>query len=176
MPGMVGVWSSEVLQAVAAATQPVRVLCLAANLGSMHPESAGKLLQSDCAANCLGQLHTLAISCIPRGPRGGSPDAAVWAAAQLLEAGQLPKLKKLLLQFQRYPPTAHLGLLRHDLLRLLQAGCAVHLLPFDCDACPAAAGDDEEAAFQWLVQEAPDPDMLLLGVREQVHGEGEFAA
>lgn len=152
---MLPISSAEVLRAVAAA-QPVRglhVMC------QPRVAAATELLQS-CAAGCLGQLMTLAIS-------NGSLEearASLQLLAQLLEAGLLPAFRKLLLGCG-YLYREILEALQPSILGLVRAGVAVQLLPErrDPNAFPA---------FRELRQAMPDPDMVLLGARKDAHAAG----
>lgn len=147
---------TDMVHAVAAA-HPVHSLCL--RLGRPTPEGAQPLLS--CAETCLGQLHTLAI--IKSLPECTS--LHLRAVAWLLANGKLPALRRLLVQTNKtaWNPAEAPMLWRPSLVRIMQAGCVVHLLPGGWDAA-------RMAAMRELQSSLPDPDMLQVGVRVEAQG------
>lgn len=117
------------------------------------------------AGNRPSQLHTLAVAEDWPTRDNTISVAMLEGLAQLLEAGRLPVLRKLVLK-QRMG--ADYEQWRPSFARVVRAGCTVQLLPCAWDAGTIAA-------LKSLRKGMPDPDMLLLGARlvEDVEDAGE---
>lgn len=114
---MISVASAEVLQAVAA-EHPVRALQVGTTYLT-HEALGLQLLRSCTGSSWLGEVHTLAI---------GASWPVLEAVACMHEAGQLPKLKKLLLQSVRHDVDVVLEWFGPSAAWLVQAGSVVQLL------------------------------------------------
>lgn len=159
VPLAISVNSGPVLQAAAAAaSNAVRALLI--DLWHGNAVAAVELLQG-CTGTCLRQLHTLALEGRGDATRVGP---VLESLALLLESGQLPALKMVMAHFQGTRTAGLLQAWRPFLVQLLRAGCSVHLLPDQWDACAALALQELRVAVGPL-----DPDRLLLGLREEVH-------
>lgn len=149
-----GVGAERVLRAVAAAHTPVKALFLALELGGSWDDKL-RLLQSG-AATFLAQMHTLMLC--TSGPRATL--AIMEPLAQLLQAGQLPALKRVMLALTDVDPPALFGQLQPALASIVGAGCSMHLLPWRWYVADAPA-------FRQLREAMPRPDLLQLGVHKE---------
>lgn len=156
---MISVDAHGVLEALPT-SHPVRALLLPCS--RLPLDAVFELVSS--RRSYLAHLHCLAVDI-----RNGEEAAPVMlqGLAQLVEAGQLPQLRSLLLMWG-LTSADHLHGWAGGMVRLMHAGCAVHLLPANSSAARARV---LAACVQQIRQAAHDPDMLQLGVRMDVHEE-----
>lgn len=141
---------------------PARALFLdMVDCGASGSDEEADGMLGTAADYCGSQMHTLGLKLA-----GDNTRSVVTTLGKLVSNRQLPALRTLLLYTSPGDLASKQGLaaLRPCIKQMLRAGVCVRLLDV------SSIAERELGVLQELSWAAPDPDLLLLGVREDVHG------